>query len=401
MIDWQRKRHPEDVPTPVAVAVADFCRRAKAPASPAVVRDALSLLSDDEDFRVREVTDLDPQHTPLGPFALADIVSFGTDQETASQREQTGYYDMVRELVRARALKKTAIDVTEPVPQRVVPYITVEAPRPVKAAEPRRSKSEVIAQKIAPRRRDAGSAPERTRVPAPATVYGTAFLPRRDLPMPRGRFTRLDPSRSAYETLLRPEARATVEALVEQVPHRVALLRTLDQGYLGRRGAPLSLTEVEAVLEKHKLATALATRERDAIVAAIAESRGALGKAAGALNMKDGELEQIIDHLHLRKAIDDLRERFAREALSPRNLSYRLELVPRKRYLEDLGLERKFPAALERDLRELVAEVQDGVGSVPELIDLLARQHALVPDLLRRAFETLGLLETLLTTPRK
>jgi hypothetical protein len=400
MIDWQRKRHPEDVPTPVAVAVADFCRRAKAPASPAVVRDALSLLSDDEDFRVREVTDLDPQHTPLGPFALADIVSFGTDQATASQREQTGYYDMVRELVRARAAKKTAIDVTEPAPQRVVPYITVEAPRPAKpAAEPKRSKSEVIAQKIAPRRRDAGSAVERTKVPA--QVYGTAFLPRRDLPIPRGRFTRLDPSRSAYETLLRADAKATVEALVEQVPHRVALLRTLDQGYLGRRGAPLTLTDVEAVLERHKLAAALSTRERDAIVAAVAESRGALGKAAGALNMKDGELEQIIDHLHLRKAIDELRERFAREALSPRNLSYRLELVPRRRYLEDLGLERKFPAALERDLRELVAEVKDGVGSVSELIDLLARQHALVPDLLRRAFETLGLLETLLTTPRK
>jgi hypothetical protein len=399
MIDWQRKRHPEDVPTPVAVAVADFCRRARAPASPAVVRDALSLLSSDEDFRVREVTDVDPQHTPLGPFALADIVSFGTDQATACQREQTGYYDMVRELVRARAQQKTAIDVTEPAPQRVVPHIVVEAPRPPKAAEPKRSRSEAIAQKIAPKRRDAGSAVAREKVPA--QVFGTAFLPRRDLPLPRGRFTRLDPSRSAYETLLRPDAKATVEALVEQVPHRVALLRTLDQGYLGRRGAPLSLVEVEAVLERHKLSAALSTRERDAVVAAVAESRGALGKAAHALNMKDGELEQIIEQLRLRKAIDELRERFAREALSPRNLAYRLELVPRTRYLEDLGLERKFPDALERDLNELVAEVKDGVATGPELIDLLARQHALVPDLLRRALEKLGMLETLLTTPRK
>jgi hypothetical protein len=48
-----------------------------------------------------------------------------------------------------------------------------------------------------------------------------------------------------------------------------------------------------------------------------------------------------------------------------------------------------------------VAEVKDGVATVPELIDLLARQHALVPDLLRRALEKLGMLETLLTTPRK
>jgi hypothetical protein len=42
MMDWHRKRHPDDVPTPVAVAVSDFCRRARVPAPPALVRDALA-----------------------------------------------------------------------------------------------------------------------------------------------------------------------------------------------------------------------------------------------------------------------------------------------------------------------------------------------------------------------
>jgi hypothetical protein len=400
MIDWQRKRHPEDVPTPVAVAVADFCRRARSPASPGVVRDALSLLSDDEDFRVRELTDADPEAFPLGPFALADIVSFGTDARTASQRQETGYYEMVRELVRARAEKKSAIDVTEPVPQKVVPHITVEAPRPARAAaEIKRSKAEVIAQKIAPKRREVGSGPTRETVAPP--VYGTSFLPRRQLPAPRGRFTRLDPSRAPFEALLKPEAKVPVEALVDQVPHRVALLRTLDQGYTGRKAQPLSLEEVEQVLERHQLLARLQTREREAIVAALTEARGAVGKSAHALGMKDTELTTIIEGLGLEREVRELRERFIREALSPRNLSYRLELLARTRYLEDLGLERRFPDALKRDLRELITEVQEAVTSVPELVELLARQHALQPELLRRGLEQLGLLETLLTPTRK
>ncbi len=400
MIDWQRKRHPEDVPTPVAVAVADFCRRARSPASPGVVRDALSLLSEDEDFRVRQLTDADPEAFPLGPFALADIVSFGTDARTASQRQETGYYEMVRELVRTRAEKKSAIDVTEPVPQKVVPHVIVEAPRPTRApAALKRSKAEVIAQKIAPKRREVGSAP--TRQAAAPQVFGTSFLPRRQLPAPRGRFTRLDPSRAPFEALLKPETKSAIEALVEQVPHRIALLRTLDQGYTGRKAQPLTVEEVEQVLKRHELLRLVEKREREAIIAALGEARGASGKAAHALGMKDTELAAIIDQLGLEREVGELRERFVREALSPRNLSYRLELLARTRYLEDLGLERRFPEALKRDLTELIADVHEAVASVPELVELLARQHALQPELLRRGLERLGLLETLLTPTRK
>ncbi|HVG57849.1 MAG TPA: hypothetical protein VNA24_04795, partial [Hyalangium sp.] len=88
---WQRRRQPEDVPTPVAVAVSDFCRRAKAMASPAEVREALALLSEDEDFRVRTLTDTEPEVSPLGPFAVVDMLR-GTAPSLAAQRQACGYY---------------------------------------------------------------------------------------------------------------------------------------------------------------------------------------------------------------------------------------------------------------------------------------------------------------------
>src|SRR5215468_8933142 len=40
MASWERKRQPDDVPTPVAVAVSDFCPRAGTPAAPRAVREA-------------------------------------------------------------------------------------------------------------------------------------------------------------------------------------------------------------------------------------------------------------------------------------------------------------------------------------------------------------------------
>ena len=86
MMDLQRKRLPEDVPTPVAVAVADFCRRAKAPASPGLVRDALALLDDDDDTRVRQLTDAEPT-ARLGPFAVVDVI-LGTKTSVAAERRK-------------------------------------------------------------------------------------------------------------------------------------------------------------------------------------------------------------------------------------------------------------------------------------------------------------------------
>jgi putative FmdB family regulatory protein len=269
MIDWQRRRHPEDVPTPVAVALSDFCRRARAPATAAVVREALALLEEADDFRVRELTDAEPPASPLGPFAVVDLVR-GTPPELAAQRQQTGYYDMVRALAEERA-RSVPPPVTAPPPQRVVPFPAAEPKRASRDEEPggkkRRSKGPTIAEKIAPRRRVAGE-PRPTPAAPPTQVPASSFLPRRNLPAPRGRFIRVDPSRASFHALLRPEGAGVLAALVDQVPHRYALLRTLARSYLGRRGGELTLDDVEGLLDKHGLRERLEAKERDALRAA-------------------------------------------------------------------------------------------------------------------------------------
>lgn len=394
MIDWQRKRHPEDVPTPVAVALSDFCRRAKAPASPALVREALALLADDDDARVRALADGEPDARPLGPFAVIDLLA-GTDAKIAAERQEEGYYERER--------KKAA---SRPAPAPATPVASFESPPPrprasappPAPAKPKRTRAETVAQKIAPKKRKAGETPATSRPAAP--LPGTAFLPKRNLPAPRGRFTTVDPTRATFEALFRPSGKETVATLVEQVPHRIALLRALEQGYTGRRGEALTVGDVEDLLEAHELFAAVQEKERAGALAAILEQKGSIGRAAKDFGMSGEELELLVEALGLDREVREIRERFIKEALAPSNLALRLELLFRTRYLEDLRIERKFTQALEKELRALVDEVRDAATSVPTLVDLLSRQHALHPESLRRALEKLGLLEPWLTVKR-
>lgn len=396
MIDWQRKRHPEEVPTPVAVALSDFCRRAKAPASPALVRDALALLTEADDARVRALADGEPAAKPLGPFAVVDLLA-GTAVETAAQRQEDGYYERERK----KAASRPQAPVAPPAPlasfESPPPRPRASAP-PAGPPKPKRTRAETVQQKIAPKKRKAGEAEPVTR--PPAALPGTAFLPKRNLPAPRGRFTTVDPTRATFESLFRPSGRDTVAALVDQVPHRVALLRALEQGYTGRRGEALTVGDVEDLLEAHELFDAIQQKERDGALAAVLEQKGSIGRAAKDFGMSAEELELLVDALGLKREVKEIRDRFIKEALAPENLSLRLELLFRTRYLEDLRIDRKFTTALEAELRALVDEVRDAATSVPTLVDLLSRQHALHPESLRRALEKLGLLEPWLRATR-
>lgn len=401
MIDWQRRRIPEDVPTPVAVAVADFCRRAKAPAPAALVREALALLPEEDDFRVRAITDVEPQAQPLGPFAVVDLVR-GTDPAVAAQRQQTGYYEVVRAMAAERA---SAADAAQPpAPERVVPFPAAQARRPPTAPHaeadggPRRGRKKAlagptVAERIAPRRRAAGE-PRQAPAPAAAPLPGTAFLPRRNLPAPRGRFTRIDPSRASIHLLLKPDGREVVSALANQVSHRVALLRSLAQGYQGRSGAELSAADVDALLDKHGLRAAFEAKEREAILGALTFERGAYGRAAQALGMRPKELEGLVKQLRLTREAQEIRDRASREIFGAGNLALRLSLVFKTRYLEDLDIERKFRTRFTDELARLVDEARAEVSSIPALVELVARRHALDPDALRRALDALGLLDT-------
>ena len=395
MMDLQRKRLPEDVPTPVAVAVSDFCRRAKAPASPGLVRDALALLEEADDDKVRELADTEPT-ARLGPFAVVDMI-LGTKTSVAAEREESGYYDEVRRATREQKPKAavaapvlTSRPLTPPLSQRE--RETVSAPPPDK--KPRKP---TLKERIAPHKRRAG---EFERTPTAQPLAGATFLPKRKLPPPRGRFTTVDPSRASFESLFRPEGKETVAGLIDQVPHRIALLRTLEQGYAARRGEALSVGDVEDVLEAHELFELIEKKEREGVLAAIIDQKGSLFRAANAFGLAVDELEKLIGALGIGDEVEQVRERFIREALTPENLSLRLELLFRGKYLEDLGIERRFQQTLAHELQTLIDQVKDAATSVPTLVDLLSRQHALHAESLRRALEKLELLEPWLERKR-
>lgn len=384
MIDWHRKRLPEDVPTPIAVAVSDFCRRAKAPASPGLVRDALALLDERHDADVRALADTEPS-AKLGPFAVVDVV-LGTAEAVAAEREQSGYYDTIRRKAQEQADAEPLPDVpvlTAPSRKPAPPLIQPSAPRP------RKSKELTMKEKIAPAKRKAGEAKAEPRPEAPAP--GTHFLPKRNLPAGRGRFTTVDPSRVAFESLFRGDGKEVVESLIEQVPHRVALLRALEQGYASKKGA-LTIGDVEDVLEEHGLFERIEEKERTGLLAALVEQKGSINRAAHAFGLTEEELEKLVLATGIGTKVDQVRERFTREALAPDNLSLRLELLFRNRYLEDLGIERRFTESLEAQLTELIDEVEDAATSAATIVELISRQRAVHAESLRRALDKLGLL---------
>ncbi|MCU0698873.1 MAG: hypothetical protein MUC96_20410 [Myxococcaceae bacterium] len=382
MSGWKRQRHPDDVPTPVAVAVADFCRRARAPASPALVREALSVLSAADDGAVRRITDAEPAATPLGPFALVDLVK-GASPKQAAERQTSGYYEMARV-----SLEDEAPAEAEPPPARPAPAPKASAPRQAESKKPRRARV-TVSDRIAPKKRVAGSEPPRPRPQQP--LPGTAFLPKRKLPPPRGRYTRVDSSRSTYEALLKPDAKDALVAIVEQSATRYHVFRSLEPGYAGRAGQPLSVADVEGALTRHQLLPALKKKERDGVLTAVATGRGSEVAAAKNLGIRPAEVDTLIGELSLKREVSEIRERFVREALDPANLPLRLQLLGRGKYLADLKIERRFTDALTRDVTKLLDDCAEAAKTVPELVAMTAKKHALVEDLLSRAVERLGL----------
>ena len=374
MASWERKRQPDDVPTPVAVAVSDFCRRAGTPAAPRAVREALSTVSEADDFRVRAVTDAEPPVRPIGPFAVVDLAR-GTPADTAALRERSGYYALVEELLALADLHAAPAApfgpdaITSP-PTPAPSVSTAPGPgeeRTTSAGRGARSEppTPTVAERIAPRRR--------AQAPAPVA--------------PRGRFTQGELQRAPLESLERPEGRATLESLLAQHGHRVALLRALGHGYTGRRGEP-SAAELDELLARHGLLEGAEATERELLLSALSEHRGALGRVAWQLGLRGPELPALVSRLGLAPEVDRLREHFRREALTPPSWTARLDLLGRRKYLEDLGLEREFEDRLRGDLGREIRALDAAGDDVPAA---LARRLSVSPTLVGRALERLGL----------
>jgi len=376
MASWERKRQPDDVPTPVAVAVSDFCRRAGMPASPRAVREALSTVAESDDFRIRAVTDAEPPVQPLGPFAVADLAR-GTPPDTAALRERSGYYALVEELLAAQDAPTPAAAPPVATVARLSDAAPASLPRPAEAPAPPRPPTSrgapsarkdepTVAERIAPRR----------RAPQPPA-------------QPRGRFTQVEAQPTPLATLEGPEGRAILQSLLQQHGHRSTLLRALAHGYVGAHGAAPSASELDALLGAQGLLESTEASERALILAELSEHRGALGRVAWALGLRGPELRSLVASLGLTQEVDRVRERFRREALTPLSWTARLDLLGRRRYLEDLGVERQFEERLRSDLeRELRALGPDGHDAA----ESLARRLAVSPTLVTRALERLGLL---------
>jgi len=395
---WQRKRQPDEVPTPLAVAVSDFCRRAKVQASPVEVREALALLGDSDEFRVKELTDQEPAARPLGPFAVVDILQ-GTTAEVAARRQELGYYELARALADTRAQPPPAPVQSSDAGAGLRPETGAklasrlsellgpgEAQRKERAKKEKEAPPPTVAERIAPRKRGG----------AMSTNAAAEVDPDRDeeRPLPRGRFTRLEAPREPVGQLYSEDARPLLEGLVEQHPTRLTLLRAMSQQYSGRKGN-LDSEELLAVLARHGLDRRYLAKERELVLGTLDDQRGALGRAAWAMDISGHELRALIDEAGLKQEVEELRERFRREALAPRNLKLRLDLLARSKYLDDLGIRRKFSERLEGDLRVLFKESVADATSLDHLVELTSRQHGVDAPSLRRAVERLHLSETL------
>lgn len=380
---WHRARSPDEVPTPIAVALSDFCRRAQAPASPTEVREALSALTSEDDFRIRALSEEGPSpEARWTPLAAVDLVR-GTRPALVAQRLSCGYYDVVRELLAA-----SDRPVAAPEPPALLPALgpSPAAPRVSKA----QARTEALEARIAPRKRSAGADASESEDAAPL-LPGAAALSKRELPRPRGRFTSLPPSRASLQELAGLEGRPTLEALVSQHPHRFSLLKAVGTQYTGHKGAEVLPAELDVLLEQQELLGPLRDRERQAVLNAYAEHRGAAGRVAWALSVSPSELDQLVNSLGLSEQVEQLRERFREDALSPRALGARIDMLGREKYLQDLGIQKRFRRQLESDLRE---ELDRAAREAPDVdpIEQLARWHSAPMELLQRTVERLGLL---------
>ncbi len=356
---WTRKRTADEVPTAIAVAVSDFCRRAGAPAPPGEVREALSTLSAEEDFRVGTLTDAPPAARPLGPYAVVDVLS-GTTPALAAQREACGYYQLLKGFLTANRQA-----VAPPMPTG--PGAGLRASSQPPASAPLGTQrftamaAPTVAQRIAPKRRMA----------APKELTPSA---------PRGRFAQLPSEQPSLETL----SSTQLGELLTQHGHRPALLRALARG----QASHVDSHRLDRALEQAGLLERAFQTERELVLSTLEEQRGALGRTAWALGVRSTELLPWAERLGLKAAVERIRDRFRQEALQPVHWTARLDLLGRRKYLEDLGVSADFERSVTEDLRRALQALPDAAD---ERTAVLATQLGVSPEALRRSLVRLGL----------
>ncbi|RKH34460.1 hypothetical protein, partial [Corallococcus sp. CA031C] len=265
-----------------------------------------------------------------------------------------------------------------------------------------KAEAAAVQERIAPRKRVTDedtlddAAPE-AAAPAPAASQDDEDAPRfikRELPRPRGRFTRVEAQRLSFFELTRAEGKATLEAAIEGTEHRYSLLRTLEHRYNGPRGE-LTQVDMENVLRQHGIMETLEAQEKRNLQTAYASQRGAAGRVAWALGLSPSELQRLTHALLLEEEVEALRERFRNEVLATSHLTHRLDLLGKDKYLADLGIQKRFTESLRKELERLVKDVMSEATDLHSLANVVGRKHGAPAELVTRAFERLGLSESL------
>ncbi len=315
---WQRKRQPDEVPAPVAIALSHFCRATGAPATAVAVREALSAIDESDDARVLTFIERAEPDRRLGPMAVVDIAT-GTDEALATQRHAAGYYDLALELLRASA----------PPPPRAKPErspIPAPAPTPVERstssgmeARGRRGDKKAakalaaISARIAPKKRaPSPPAPPAPTPPEPSRV-GPAHLRKR--PPPKGRFVEVKAQRLPWSSLTGAEGRVLVRDLIEQHRSRFSVARTLHDRFEAPPEGRATGEVVLALARSHRLERDLLNKERAELLQALSAAAGDVRGAAKLMELSNFDFDSIASLAGLEERIP----RFSAERKSARD----------------------------------------------------------------------------------
>jgi hypothetical protein len=397
------ERTPDEVPTPLAIAVADFCRRAGRPSEPGVVRLALARLRPDQDKFVRVIVDAEPEAKPLGPDALVDHVR-GLSVQEAARREEDGYYVALARVPRQSRSSMSEHASPNSLPRETEGTLSPEAAHDhavsrraaqreeiedallkargdrTKAAqqlgiteaefEARVKRLSLVrrAQKIAKdaakgatpvkiRKAGEGKPAERPRAAVPPP------LPRRGVDRPpKGRLSQGTPVARDPAELRRPEGKAELAELIQSYKgDRRALLGRLSSIFNIGKGA-FSNKDLDALLVKHGLVALADSAERNHLLYLFTSLRGDLKGVSKALKLSPKELKQELVGRGLWDEAERLRERFRRE-LFAKPTSEQVQLVlHRQSYLRDLHAK----DGLEKQVRKLAEEAWSLAHGLPE-----------------------------------
>jgi len=374
-------RSPDDVPTPLAIAVATFCRRAGCAASPEAVRLALARLAPTEDGAMQALARGEPPARPLGPEAVIDVLR-GLPADEAAEREAAGYYLAMARAPRVPAPAAVAVEPSAaPLPssapragrdaQRQALLAALgEARGDLRQAAAQLGLSDDVLQAQLRKHalvRQAGAIAKSAATRAkPPTVRAGGVRAERVRPLaavppplpkltaerpPRGRIVLGIRHTRALNELHKREAKPELRAILQSYKgNRRQLLGHVNRVFKSSRG-PLDDADLDALLDRHGLRAEADKLERDNLRFAFAEARGDLGEAAKRLKLAPDALRAYLQARGLWDEAERLRDRYRRE-LFGRPLSEQIQnLLKRARYVRALGA---YPN-LERHVRDEVS----------------------------------------------